>query len=579
MMSRYFRAADLSLIKLRPFSALRDVLHEGYSLTQLRTDLLAGIVVALVAVPLGMALGIASGVAPQNGLYTVIFAGFTVALLGGSRCQVTGPTAAFVVILLPIVSKFGLGGLLTAGLLSGIILVVMGAARMGQLIRFIPFPVTTGFTSGIAVVIATLQFKDFFGLKPEHLPESYLGRVSALFHARGTAEPIEFAVGICTLAILILWPRINKKIPAPLVALSTAALGVYALRASIPELEIATIQSRFNGIPAGFPDFQMPWNFSGAEGRPLVFNLELIRDLMPSAFAIAMLGAIESLLSAVVADGMARTRHDPDAELVALGTGNLICPFFGGIPATGAIARTATNVRYGGRTPIASMVHALFTLLILLILAPLVSKLPMASLAALLILVAYNMSEVRHFFHILKAAPKSDVIVLLTCFFLTVIFDMVVGVTVGIVLAALLFMRRMAELTSTQNLTGKDSGKGTEIEVPRGVVLYHIAGPLFFGAAEKAVGTIATVRGDFKVLILLMEDVPTLDITGMVALEGVIQTLIQSKKSVILTGVQSQPRSLLEKSRLKENSSKFIICTEMNEAVEMAKKAMSESTG
>ncbi len=517
---------------------------------------MAGAVVGMVAVPLGMALAIASGVAPQYGLYTVVIAGAIVALMGGSRFQVTGPTAAFVVILAPIVQKFGFAGLLIAGFLAGAILVMMGLARMGRLIQFIPHPVTTGFTAGIAVVIATLQLKDFFGLQIAEMPERFYEKVIALVQAIPSMSSVEFGVGFVTLAILIFWQRFNKRIPAPLVALSVVTVGVVVLKKFFPELEVGTIGSRFTfeidgvtgqGIPQRLPTFDWPWNYVGEDGRRFPFTLEAIEAIFPSAFAIAMLGAIESLLSAVVADGMARTKHDPDAELVALGIGNMVCPFFGGVPATGAIARTATNIRFGARSPLSAFFHAIFVLLVILIFAPYVSYLPMAALAALLILVAYNMSEFSHFVHIVRVAPKSDVIVLLICFTLTVLFDMVVGVTVGVVLAALLFMRRMADVTEGHRVESESLPVIGKKRFPRDVFVYEIDGPLFFGAAEKAAGTMAGISDKIKSVVFLMHEVPVMDVTGLVAFESAINKLRNGRK-IYLVGLRQQPKELIMKS-------------------------------
>lgn len=551
--------------KTTTFYALREKLREGYSLADFRSDVMAGIIVGMVAIPLGMALAIASGVAPQNGLYTVILAGALVALLGGSRFQVTGPTAAFVVILAPIVSRFGLNGLLTSGLLAGLLLVLMGVARLGRFIQFIPYPVTTGFTSGIAVVIATIQLKDFFGLHLEQIPESYFERVTELWAARGTWSPVELVIAAITLLSLIVWPRFNKKIPAPLVVLFSVTVGGVLARKWFPEIEFATIGSRFSaevngvvipGIPPVLPTFSL---------APLSADFEMIRSLIPSAFAIAMLGAIESLLSAVVADGMAQTRHDPDSELVALGIGNLVCPFFGGIPATGAIARTATNIRFGARSPFASVIHAVFTLLVVLLFAPAVSYLPMASLAALLILVAYNMSEVKHFGHILRVAPRSDVIVLLLCFGLTVVFDMVVGVTVGVVLAAVLFMNRMASLTSGRELEGDHHMKAMQ-PIPGDVILYEISGPFFFGAAENAISAIRKINVGVRAVIFLMENVPAMDMTGLVAFESAIKALRKGHTRVFIVGLCDQPAKLLAKSSFVEVG-EVVIAHSIDEAV------------
>ncbi|MBN8555025.1 MAG: C4-dicarboxylic acid transporter DauA [Deltaproteobacteria bacterium] len=425
--------------------ALREKFSLGYSRSDLMADLMSGLIVACVAIPLGMALAIASGVSPERGLYTIITAGFFVALLGGSRFQVTGPTAAFVVLLLPILHHHGLAGLLTAGMLAGIILILMGIFRLGRFIEFIPHPVVTGFTAGIALVIATIQFKDFFGLRISQVPEDFTARLTAFYSSLSSYSPWELGIGLLTLAILLFWPRLNRKIPAPLIALSSLSLFVFFLKKNNPDLSIATIQSMFhplidghviNGIPASLPRFQWPWQ--NAEAGTFILSTENILSLLPASFSIALLGAVESLLSAVVADSMTSTRHEPNSELFALGVGNLIAPCFGGIAATGAIARTATNIRFGARSPISAILHSIFVLLSILFFAPAIGYLPMASLAALLILVAYNMSDMKNFIKIIKTHPKTDIAILLVCFIFTVIYNMVVGVGAGIALAFIL---------------------------------------------------------------------------------------------------------------------------------------------
>jgi SulP family sulfate permease len=530
-----------------PAGALRAVLREGYGKGDLRADVLAGLVVGVVALPLAMALAIAVGAPPQHGLYTAIVAGFLIALLGGSRTQVSGPTAAFIVILAPIFTRHGMAGLLLSGALAGVLLILMGLLRLGRLIEFIPYPVTTGFTAGIATVIATLQVKDLFGLTVPHMPEHFVARVGAMFAARGTASGWQLAVGMFALAILLGLPRVTKRVPAPLVALPLAA-GVAALvNHLVPGAPVATIATRFqtevggqvvHGIPRLPPLPLLPWAMAGAP--PLSFDL--FRELLPGAFAIAMLAAIESLLSAVVADGMARTRHDPDAELLAAGVGNLVTPFFGGIPATGAIARTATNIRSGARSPVAAMVHALTVLAAVVGLAPLIGYLPMAALAALLLLVAWNMSEVKHFVHMVRVAPKSDVAVLLICYLLTVVFDMVIAVSVGIVLAALLFMRRMAEVAQVR-IIGEGHAEAPA-DLPPGVMIYDISGPLFFGAAQKAMGTLGIVD-KARTIILEMDQVPAMDATGLVALESALAQLHKRGCLTVITGLGAQPRRVL----------------------------------
>ena len=576
--TRHESATVLAPLRELPAAALRHAFRSGYGLADLRADLLAGCVVGVVALPLSMALAIACGVPPQHGLYTAIVAGGAIAVLGGSRFQVSGPTAAFVVVLSPIAAGFGLGGLLLATLMAGLLLLALGVTRLGGLIQFVPHPVTTGFTAGIAVVIATLQLRDLAGLDLPALPAHYAERVVALVRAAPSARAPDLAVGALTLALLLLWPRVSKRVPAPLVALAVAAGVAAACTALVPGFSVATIESRFSyawdgrvlaGIPSLPPLFALPWELPGADGRPLGLSLELLRALAPSAFAIAMLGAIESLLSAVIADGMTGTKHDPDAELIAQGFGNVLAPFFGGIAATGAIARTATNIRAGARSPIAALLHAGFVLLSILALAPLLGRLPMASLAALLLVVAWNMSEAKHFAHTVRVAPRSDVFVLLTCFLLTVIFDMVVSVTVGIVLAALLFMRRMAELSSV-TLVGKGHA-ALSPPLPAGVLVYDIGGPLFFGAAQKAMSSLGRVDSGVRTVLLDVRDVPVMDATGLVNLESAVARLHRAGVMVILGGVQPQPLGLLHRAGWRSEEGRLVLCESFDDAIALAR--------
>lgn len=571
-------AAPLSRL---PAAALRAAWREGYSKAQFKKDAMAGFVVGVVALPLAMALSIAVGAPPQQGLYTAIVAGFIAAALGGSRIQVVGPTAAFIVLLAPIHARYGLGGLLLTGLLSGFILLALGLLRLGSLIEFIPHPVTTGFTAGIAVVIGTLQVKDVLGLRMEHLPEHFVERVIAMGRALPTASGWEGLVASLTLAILLVprlpkrWlvrvlPRTLRPVPAPLIALPLVGVAAFLLFRFVPGFQVETIGSRFQtlvngitvpGVPQAPPWPLLPWHQAGPGGLPFELSFGTIRALLPGAFAVAMLGAIESLLSAVVADGMARTRHDPDAELMGLGVANLVAPFFGGIPATGAIARTATNFRSGGRTPVASMIHALTLLAIVLLLAPLIAYVPMASLAALLLLVAWNMSEAEHFLHTVKVAPRSDVAVLLTCFFLTVVFDMVIAVGVGVVFASLLFMRRMAS-TTQGDVAEADPGAlpGT---LPPGVVLYDITGPLFFGAAERAMGALRAIDSATRAVVFRLERVPTIDATGLVAFESAIAELNRHQILAVLVGLQPQAARLLHRAGILPEEGRVAICADM----------------
>jgi sulfate permease, SulP family len=555
-------------LPLRLGTALLARLHHGYSRADLRADLLSGIVVGIVALPLSMALAVASGVAPQHGLYTAIVAGSVIAALGGSMVQVSGPTAAFVVLLAPISAQFGLGGLILASLMAGILLVAMGAGRLGSLIQFVPYPVTTGFTAGIAVVIATLQLKDFFGLTVAKMPETYLEKLAALFRSLPTLRWQDLSIGLFTLVILILWPRVTRKVPGPLIALALGGVLAYALTLWVPGFQVATIHSRFqDGIPQLLPQPVLPWHLPGSDGHPIGLSFGLIRALVPSAFAIAMLGAIESLLSAVVADGMTGGSHDPDAELVAQGVGNLVAPFFGGIAATGALARTATNVRSGARSPLAAIFHSGFVLLAVLLFAPVLNYLPMASLAALLLIVAWNMSEAKHFAHAVRVAPRSDVVVLLTCFGLTVIFDMVVSVTVGVLLAALLFMRRMAEVSNVRLV---DQHPFAAQGLPKDVLIYEVAGPLFFGAAQKAMSALQRVPTGVSVVLLDLSSVPVMDGTGLVSLESAVARLHQLGMFVVLGGVQGQPLRVLARSGIRDWRDRIAVHRTMERAVATA---------
>ncbi len=580
--TRFVESSQPLPISSLPASALRAVLREGYSVAQLKRDVVAGFLVGVIALPLAKALAIAVGVSPQAGLYTAIVAGFVTPLLGGSRLQVVGPTAAFIVVLAPLYARFGLGGLLVSGLIAGVLLIALGLLRLGKLIEFIPFPVTTGFTAGIAVVIAFLQVKDLLGLKLASSPEHFSERLVAMWQARGTASWQELVIGLVTLLVLMI-PRLPEKdlkrlpafvtkVPAPLLALPLGAVLAFALARWLPGFHVDTIGTRFHsvidgltidGIPRTLPSLVWPWNAPGPDGKPLGLSLEIVRSLVPSAFTIAMLAAIESLLSAVVADGMARTRHDPDSELIALGIGNVLTPFFGGIPATGAMARTASNFKFGGRSPISAMTHAVTVLLAIVVLAPALAYLPMASLAALLLVVAWNMSEAEHFVHTVKVAPKSDVAVLLACFFLTVIFDMVIAVTAGVLLAGILFIRRMATTTEGRLSVDHEALPGP---LPKGVVVYDLVGPLFFGGAERAMGAIRAIDSSVKVLLFNMEQVLTIDVTGLVALEGVLEEMEHHGIKVILVGVPPRARALFDRAGLKAVAGKLAFSDDLEQA-------------
>ncbi len=528
-------------------AALREAWREGSLMSTLPANIVAGITVGIVALPLSMGLAIASGVAPQHGLYTAIVGGLLIALLGGSRVNISGPTAAFVVVLLPVVQHYGLAGLLLAGAMAGVIMMAFGLLRLGGLIQLIPYPVVVGFTSGIGVVIATLQLKDFLGLSPSGEALHFVDKLWQMLIALPTVRWQELLIGGLTFAVLVLWRRVKTRVPSYLVALliGTSLAAGFNAAESLPDVE--TIATRFSferdgqviaGIPAIAPHVLLPWHLPGADGQPLSVNLGLIRELLGPAFAIALLGALESLLCALVADGMTGSQHNPDSELIGQGAGNIAVAFFGGIPATAAIARTATNVRSGATTPVAAITHAVSVLLAMLLLAPWLSLIPMAAMAAVLLMVAWNMSEAHHALRIVRRAPRADAAVFFTCFSLTVLIDMQVAVAAGVVLASLLFMRRMIELTGARQI-------GSSVHVhdqdqPRGVVIYDINGPLFFGAAHKALKVISTVDREVHTVILDLADVSMLDTTAMMNLESIARDLGGREQRLILVNVSAR---------------------------------------
>lgn len=534
------------------FSALRQSFAEGYTLKALRGDISAGLTVGIIAIPLAMALAIAVGVPPQHGLYTVLIGGSIIALTGGSRFNVSGPTAAFVVILLPITQQFGVGGLLLCTAMAGVILISMALLRAGALLQFIPYPVTLGFTAGIGIVIATLQIKDAFGLSNIEPTANYVEQIGALAHALPSIQLGDTLVAAITLLVLIIWPRFVPKIPGHLAALAVGTLIGLALNNA--DISVATIGDRFSytvdgvshpGIPPFLPSFMWPWAFSGPNGQPLVLSFELIRQLLAPAFAIAMLGAIESLLCAVVSDGMAGTKHDPNGELLGQGIGNILAPMFGGITATAAIARSAANVRAGAFSPIAAIIHAGVVLLAVVFLAPMFSHLPMAALAALLLMVAWNMSEPKHVIHTLRISPRNDVLVLLTCLSLTVLFDMVLAVGVGLLLAAGLFIKSMSDLTDTTNVSRDDQDTA---DLPDSVTVYAIRGPLFFGAAEKALSVLRKFNPEIRVAIIDLRAVPMLDMTALAALSNVLNDYQKNNIGVIFLGASAKVRHKMRRA-------------------------------
>ncbi|HJU87496.1 MAG TPA: sulfate permease [Gemmatimonadota bacterium] len=534
------------------------VLREGYSRRQFARDVAAGIQVGIVALPLSLALAIASGVRPEQGLFTAVVAGFLISALGGSRVQVGGPTGAFIVLVYGVVQTHGYDGLAVATMMAGGIMILMGFARLGNVIKFVPYPVVVGFTSGIAIIIAVSQLRDLLGLDMDVVPVDFLEKIAAYAESLDSVNPWALAVGAGTVVFLRYWPRVNPRIPAPLLALVLATVGAWAMR-----LPVETIGDRFGAIPHMLPSPDLP-SVGYAE----------VRALFPSAIAIALLASIESLLSAVVADGMIGGRHRSNMELVAQGVANVAAPVFGGIPATGAIARTALNVRSGGRTPVAGMVHALTVLAILFALAPLAVLVPMAALAGVLFMVAYHMSEWRVFVKLFRS-PKSDILVMLTTFLLTVLVDLVVALQVGIVLAAFLFMRRMAELSEAAYVKDMLSeGEGLDPKMaeplPHGVEVFQVHGTLFFGAASKFKDAMRRVEKPPRVLILRLREVLAIDATGLRALEDVLDKARADGTQVIMTGVQAQPRAVLARAGILERVGEENVVADFRSAVERA---------
>ncbi len=546
---------------LRPklFSTLK-----GYTKNQLVQDLIAGVIVAIIALPLSIALALASGVEPACGVYTAIAAGFIVSLLGGSRVQIAGPTAAFATIVAGIVATHGMSGLILATILAGIMLILMGVLKLGSLIKFIPYTITTGFTAGIAVTILIGQIKDFLGLTYAEgiKPVEALDKLLANIEAIGTFSWQALLVGVVCLAILIFYPKIEKRIPPSLIAVIVGALMVKF----IPGLDegVFTIGELYT-IPTGLP----PINLSGLD-----FSLEKITAILPGAFTIAILAAIESLLSCVVADSMVHSKHNSNAELVAQGVGNIASVLFGGIPATGAIARTAANAKNGGRTPIAGMVHAIVLLLVLLFLMPYAALIPMPAIAAILFVVAYNMSEWRKFVHTIKTAPKSDTIVMVITFGLTVIFDLVIAIEVGMVLAAMFFMKRMSEETAVTGWKYAESEEDADSldlkVVPQNVRVYEITGPLFFGAAEKILDI--QFKDYTRCLILRMRAVPAIDATAMNALNTLCKKCKNNGVELIFSHVNPQPLEAMKKAGIYQTVGADRFCAHIDEALELASK-------
>lgn len=538
---------------------------KNYSKEKFMSDLMAGIIVGIVALPLAIAFGIASGVSPQDGLITAIVGGFIVSLLGGCNVQIGGPTGAFIIIVYGIIQNFGMAGLAVATIIAGIILLIMGILKLGTVIKFIPYPIVVGFTSGIALTIFTTQIKDLFGLQMEKVPAEFITKWIAYFGAFNTINIAALGVGIASILIIVFTPRISKKIPGSLIAIIVMTVVAYLLKTYCGITTIETIGDRFT-ITSALPKPTM-----------INFNMETINLLLPSAFTIAMLGAIESLLSATVADGVTGDKHNSNTELIAQGAANIITPLLGGIPVTGAIARTMTNINNGGRTPVAGIIHAIVLLLILLFLIPLTKHIPMACLAGVLVIVSYNMSEWRTFRSLLKN-PKSDVSVLLVTFFLTVIFDLTIAIEVGLLIAMFLFMKRVTETTKVSVTKDTiDLSQESEIpheeevlSLPERVEVYEIDGPFFFGVASKFDDIMHTMRDKPRIRIIRMRKVPFMDSTGLHNLQSLYRMSKSENIQLILSGVNEQVRKVLEKSGFADKIGHENICSNINEAVAKA---------
>lgn len=569
MLKKWFLTKN-AFLSVKPFSALKDSFRNGYTSRHLTKDIIAGLTVGIIAIPLSMALAIASGVPPQHGLYTAIVAGIIIALTGGSRFNISGPTAAFVVILFPVTQQFGLSGLLMATLLSGIILVLMALFRLGRLIEYIPLPVTLGFTSGIGIVIATLQIKDFLGLSIEQMPSHYLEKVQVILTALPSINWADTGVGIITLIVLTQWHKLRLSIPGHLPAVILATL--LSLLLTHFGYSVATIGTQFQytlsdgttgyGIPNVLPEFSLPWNIPDPQGNLINWNFDTIQRLLPAAFSMAVLGAIESLLCAVILDNMTDTKHHSNNELLAQGLGNIASPFFGGITATAAIARSAVNVKSGGVSPISSVVHALLVLFALLFFAPALSYLPLSSMAALLLVVAWHMADLPQIIQLIRRSGRNEIAVLLVCLILTVLFDMVIAISVGVLLASLLFIRTIAEMTKSIN-----------IAVPEDlddVLIYRISGPLFFAAADNLFADLhdKTVHTDHEIkhIVLQCDAVTVLDAGGIHALTRFVQHMLPHQQ-LYMCNMQFQPLRTIVKSGSLPEIQKITFTSDLTEAL------------
>lgn len=546
------------------------VFKEGYSKDKFVKDLIAGVIVGVVALPLAIAFAIASGVSPEKGLVTAIIAGFIISAFGGSRVQIGGPTGAFIIIVFGIVEKYGVSGLTLSTFIAGFIIIILGITKLGSVIKYIPQSVIVGFTSGIALIIFSTQIKDFFGLQMESVPSDFIEKWGEYFRNLHTINVYAVIITISTIAISVYLPRFTKKIPGSLVAIILSTLVV-----SIFNLPVDTIYSKFGDIPANFPKPSLP-----------AINFEIIKELIEPAFAIALLGSIESLLSAVVADGMTGGRHRSNMELIAQGAANIFSSIFGGIPATGAIARTATNIKNGGRTPVAGIIHAITLLVIMLFVGKWAKLIPMASLAGILMVVAYNMSEYKAFISLARG-PKSDVAILFITFGLTVMVDLVVALEIGMVLAAFLFMKKMADLSHINEIT-EEINNVKDIEdpeatgsyiIPKGVEIYEVNGPLFFGAAYKFRDALKLSKRKPKILIIRMRYVPTIDATGLHHLKEIVKDFQHKKIKVIISGIQPEVYKKLEKSRIAFLIGKKNIKNHIKLSIDRANEIIASSDG
>lgn len=550
----------MSVIKPKLFTTLKN-----YTKQQFIADATAGVIVGIVALPLAIAFGIASGVTPEKGIITAIIAGFIISFFGGSRVQIGGPTGAFIIIVYGIVQQYGTTGLAIATIMAGIILVIMGLVKFGSLIKFIPYPVVVGFTSGIALLIFSTQIKDFLGLQLENIPAEFHEKWMAYFETLTTINFNVFGIAMLAMSIMIFWPKVTHRIPGSLIAIIVTTIAVIVFK-----LPVDTIGSRFGDIPSNLPS-------------PSFYDIDLhiIKNLIGPATVIAILAAIESLLSAVVADGMIGGKHRSNMELIAQGLANIITPLFGGIPATGAIARTATNIKNGGRTPVAGIIHSLTLLVIMLFFGSYATLIPMATLAAILIIVAYNMSEWRAFKSLLKS-PKSDIAVLLTTFFLTVVFDLTIAIEIGMVLSVLLFMKRMAEVSNVSVITRELEDEEDQLDpnaidkkqIPEGVEVFEINGPFFFGAAKKFKDQMARVEKPPKVRIIRMRNVPAIDATGLQTLKDFHLDAKKQKTHMILSGVHTQPLFAMTQSGIIDLFGEENIHGNIDDALDRAREVL-----